>query len=632
MILRYSLVVGFAAVLSACSESGSPAPTPIAAPPPPPPATATSVSATGVITGFGSIFINGVRYEFVNGTIVSVEDENDVVGDDTLLRLGMRVRIRATETNGDRVADRIEFDDDLRGPADNISPDASDPTIGTFTVIGQTVTVDGNTVFDDDVGDNDGVPGIDIRDLDPANFPGNAQIVVEVSGYPTETGVIATRIERVNAAAGDIGKPGVAGDELEVKGFVDDVAADGSSFTINGATFLVSGTIFEDGLGANSDLIGVFVEVKFDIDAAGDFIAIKVELEDDLDGAEQDDEFEIEGILQSVDTIDDPDIIVINGVTIEVTDASSLVAHIGVKVEVKGSFNSDGILVINETEVEVENSIRTEDRITSIDTTAGSFTTRLGLVITPTADSRVEDEVGADGDQLSPAEFISRLVNDDYIEARGYPDGAGGVIWTRIEREDEDGRQCELRGPVEAGSISDPTFDILGVTINTTGLGFDDFEDADDMGIGRTDFFNQLQAGDVVEAESDNAGVGCTTGSLSTMTDGEVSFEPDDGVAGTEPPNQSADDNDNNDKVAGAVRNLNATNNTFEIAGRTITVTADTLFDDSIVEAVRGVELGDADLRFGDLPETLDQLLSNGDQVTVKVDASGNAILIEDNG
>ena len=59
-------------------------------------------------------------------------------------------------------------------------------------------------------------------------------------------------------------------------------------------------------------------------------------------------------------------------------------------------------------------------------------------------------------------------------------------------------------------------------------------------------------------------------------------------------------------------------------------MTPDTLIDSSIVERARGAELGDADFRFGDLPETLDQLIRDGDQVNVRVDASGNAIQIED--
>lgn len=616
--------------IAGCSgESSSPSSPPTgAAPPPPPPPVSTSITSTGVITGFGSVVVNGVHNEVDNSTVVAIEGKPETTGDDSQLRLGMRVNIEATETNGVRTAERIEFDDDLRGPAENVTPDANNPSIGTFTVIGQDVTVDANTVFDDDIGDNDGVAGIDIRDLDPVNFPGNAPIVVEVSGFPMEDGVLATRIDRVNAAAGDIGKPGVDGDEFEVKGFVDSVASDGSSFVINGATFLVSGTIFENGLAADQNLVGVFVEVKADVNSSGDFVAVRVELEDNLGGAKGDDEFEVEGVLESVDTVADPDVIVINGVTIEVSDASDLVVLVGHHVEIKGSFDSNGVLVINETEIEVENTIRTLDRVANVSTATGSFTTRLGLEITPTEASLVQDIAGVDGDRLTPEEFLSRLMDNDHIEARGFPDN-GSVTWTRIARDDRNDQDCRLRGPVDAGSISDPRFSILGVTIDTTGLGFNGFEDTDDTAIGRTDFFNKLQDGDVVEARSDSAGTGCSDSALSTGTDGEVSFEADDDVAGNEPPAAGGPVNDN--QISGTIRNLDPVNNTFEIGGQTITVTANTLFDASIVKRAGGTPAGNADTRFGDLSFTLDQLLSDGDSVTVEVDGSGNAVRIEDN-
>ncbi|GAB4537024.1 MAG: hypothetical protein Tsb0010_16390 [Parvularculaceae bacterium] len=259
-----------------------------------------------------------------------------------------------------------------------------------------------------------------------------------------------------------------------------------------------------------------------------------------------------------------------------------------------------------------------------------TITTRLGPAIQATTDSRVEDKSADDGDRLTPAEFVGRVMNGDEIRARGFID-QNAVVWTRIERESGGDQDCRLRGPVEAGSIGDPSFSIQGVTIDTMRLGDAGFKDANDVVIGRADFFSNLQEGDVVEAKSDDAGAGCALGTLSTMTDGEVSFEPDDGVEGDAGAGGGDDGGGGGgagDEVSGAVANLNS--NTFTVAGVTVTVTDDTLIDSSIVEAARGVELGDADLRFGDLPETLADLLSNGDLVEVTLDADGNAVKIED--
>ena len=632
MKMRHPAIACSILALSACGESAAPTPTPPAGgtPPPPPP---TAVKTSGVITGFGSIIVNGERYETDDGTIVAVEDEPETTGDDSRLRLGMRVEIDGTETDGVRTAGRIEYDEELRGPAENITPNTENPEFGTFTIAGQTVIIDANTVLDDDFNNVDGIAGVDIRDLNPALLPGGDPVVVEVSGYPTETGVIATRVENTGEDVDDIGREGVDGDEIEVKGYVDDVASGGGSITVNTTEFLVtSSTVLEDDLVVGDSLIGAFVEIKADINSMSQYIAVEIESEeDDLDDAAEDDEIDLEGVLQAVDTVADPDVIVVNGVEVAVDDASAFIGLVGARVSISGTYNGDGVLVVSESDFEADNTIGTVDRIASVDTAGGTFTTRLGLVITPTIMSRVEDEVGADGDQLTPADFLSRLRANDYVEARGYPGENGAIVWTRIEREDDDDQGCELRGPVDTGTIADPTFEILGVSVNTTGLGDDGFRE-EGMTLGRSDFFSDLLAGDIVSVESDDAGTGCRDGEIATMTDGEVTFDPENDVAGTRSDDDVSDDTDDSgdDEIAGTVRRLDTGASTFEIGSLLITVTQETTFDADLVSRARGEQVTDGDYPLSQIPETLGQLLSNGDVVAVEVDAEGNAISIDD--
>ena len=632
MKMRHPAIACSILALSACGESAAPTPTPPAGgtPPPPPP---TAVKTSGVITGFGSIIVNGERYETDDGTIVAVEDEPETTGDDSRLRLGMRVEIDGTETDGVRTAGRIEYDEELRGPAENITPNTENPEFGTFTIAGQTVIIDANTVLDDDFNNVDGIAGVDIRDLNPALLPGGDPVVVEVSGYPTETGVIATRVENTGEDVDDIGREGVDGDEIEVKGYVDDVASGGGSITVNTTEFLVtSSTVLEDDLVVGDSLIGAFVEIKADINSMSQYIAVEIESEeDDLDDAAEDDEIDLEGVLQAVDTVADPDVIVVNGVEVAVDDASAFIGLVGARVSISGTYNGDGVLVVSESDFEADNTIGTVDRIASIDTAGGTFTTRLGLVITPTIMSRVEDEVGADGDQLTPADFLSRLRANDYVEARGYPGENGAIVWTRIEREDDDDQGCELRGPVDTGTIADPTFEILGVSVNTTGLGDNGFRE-EGMTLGRSDFFSDLLAGDIVSVESDDAGTGCRDGEIATMTDGEVTFDPENDVAGTRSDDDVSDDTDDSgdDEIAGTVRRLDTGASTFEIGSLLITVTQETTFDADLVSRARGEQVTDGDYPLSQIPETLGQLLSNGDVVAVEVDAEGNAVSIDD--
>ena len=489
-------------------------------------ATPTEVTAVGSITGFGSVYVSGTKYEVESDTVVAVEGESESLGDDSGLRLGMKVRVIALSSNGQRTASRIEFDEDLKGPIESITADASDPAIGTFSVMSQTVTVDGTTVFDDDIGNNDGLAGIDFRDL-------QVGMVVEVSGFPTDVGILATRVDRELDGLGgnpDIGQPGVDNDELELKGFVESIAGDNSSITVNGVVFIISaGTIFEDGLLLNGELVGMFVEVKADI-VAGDFVAVRVEREDDLLDGGRDGEFEIEGVLQAVDTTSTPNTFTINGITVPVTDASSLEALLGMRVEIKGSFNASQVLVLREAAPDVEDIVRTEDLVVSVDIAATSFTTRLGLVVNPTGGSRVEDDT-SDADRLTPEQFINSLQAGDRIEARGHED-AGSVAWTRVERDelaaDNDDFECELRGPVTSidGDAAAFSFVIQGVTVLTGRVAENNFQGANDTPIGAAAFFNGLQPGDVVEASSFEGDEFCMTGTLDAR---EVELEPADG-------------------------------------------------------------------------------------------------------
>jgi uncharacterized protein DUF5666 len=641
-MMRSAIWAGALALgLAACGGGGGGGSTPASQTPTsnnPPPAAATAVNASGVITGFSSVFVNGVKYEVENDTIVAIEGESELTGDDSVLRVGMKVKVRGSESDGQRVAERIDYDEDLKGPAMDVGSDPINPALGTFSVLRQTVIVDANTIFDNDVGDNNADGSIDIRDL----VLSNGEVVVEVSGLLMGDGFVATRIDRVNSAAG---VPGVADDEYEIKGFVDEVAADGTSFRINDATFEVvggaGGTVFDDGLMsglvADESLVGRFVEVKADQDAGGNLIAVRVEDEDDsddrngdgsVDDRDRNGRFEIKGILASADTSVSPNVVVIGSTTLEVTDASRLQNLVGQLVELKGTFDGNGVFVLSEAEAETENNVRIEDRVAQVGD--ASFTTRLGVVVTPTGSSRVRDDVSDDdnGDHLTPVEFLSRLQPNDFVEARAFVDADNAPVWTRVEREDEDDQDCRLRGPVtsvDGTSAGDFSFVIQDVTIDVSQIVSDaDFEGVSDQGIGRQAFFDQLSVGDVVEATSDDNGLGCEPGRLTAR---EVEFEIDDGLVGTNPGGGNA----------GGARQLTGTpsavtENTFDVADQTITVVGSTLIDDSIVEAALGRELDGNDIPFDQIPAglTLVELLTGAFAVNVTVDADGIAVQIED--
>ena len=157
--------------LGACSSSDS---SNDDGPPPPPPAT-TGILSTGVITGFGSVYLNGERYD-TNDAAVTMDDQ---AADMSQLRVGQYIELKGHEHGaGDLDAEVIRYHNVLEGPISSIDAGA-----GSFVAMGQTVLVTLDTVFGDDI--------------TPASVEGLAVgDVVEVSGVVPQDGVIdATRID-----------------------------------------------------------------------------------------------------------------------------------------------------------------------------------------------------------------------------------------------------------------------------------------------------------------------------------------------------------------------------------------------------------------------------------------------------
>src|SRR6267378_7898334 len=94
------------------------------------------VMATGTITGFGSIFVNGVHFQTTSATI----HKNGQVVAQSALKVGEIARIKGSKNNSDGTgnADNVDVDENVAGPIATIVGN-------TLTVLGQTVKIDGGT-------------------------------------------------------------------------------------------------------------------------------------------------------------------------------------------------------------------------------------------------------------------------------------------------------------------------------------------------------------------------------------------------------------------------------------------------------------------------------------------------------
>lgn len=421
---------------------------------------ATTIVSVGTITGFGSVIVNGVRYDTAGATI-SVDGNP---GSESDLAVGQVVAIRGTLDSGGTtgVATRIDFDDIVEGPISAI-----DTVAGTFTVLGQLVRTDSGTSFDDDIS--------------PASLAGlSVADTVEVTGFILADGSVnATRISLKPASAG-----------LEVTGIASNVTA--TTFEINSLTVDYSSAMLEDFPGGAPEN-GQLVEAKgMNVNASGVLLATSVEFEGNNFGDDDVDQVEIEGFITRFVSATDFDV---EGVPVT-TSAQTAFENgaladlaLNVKVEVEGNFNTAGMLVADKIEFKISGDVRVESLVESVQ---ANQLTALGITITVNASTRLEDKSSAD---LEPFN-LSNVSVGDYVEVRGYED-SGGIVATLLEREDFDG-EVALRGVVD--SVASPDFTILGVTIQTDGA--TEFRDENDLLIGAAVFFNQA-LGLTVEAEGE---------------------------------------------------------------------------------------------------------------------------------
>jgi hypothetical protein len=389
-------------------------------------------TAIGSITGFGSVIVNGVTYDTSSASFTL--DGNAAVQDD--FEVGQFVVVQGTidsDTSG--TATTVDFDDNVEGPVSSV-----DTVAGSFVVLGQTVTVNGNTSFDDDC---------------PATLDGLLGVAaVEVSGPVTADGTVAaTRIECKSVAG-----------ELEVTGIVSNHDAGAMTFEINALVVSYAGASIDNFPTAGVINNGDPVEAKGNsLGGAGQLLATRVEYKGLQFGDDEGDHIEVEGFITRFASATDFDVsgigVTTNGSTVfEGGTAGDL--GLNLKVEVEGEFNASGTLVATKVEIKQATNIRVTGRIDSV---SGSTIHILNITITTDSiTTRFEDKSSADVDPLR----ASDLNVDDYVEVRGQeiPAGSGELAAVRLERDDPRA-ETELRGFVEPGGVSRPDLTVLGVTI-----------------------------------------------------------------------------------------------------------------------------------------------------------------------
>jgi hypothetical protein len=401
----------------------------------PPPVTKTVVT-TGVITGVGSVYVNGVRYD-TNDASVTMDDRP---GDPLQLRVGQYVELKGHTHQywnyAETSADVIRYHDVLEGPITSI-----DAVAGSFVAIGQTVRVSLDTVFGDDIV--------------PASIEGLAVgDVVEVSGIVPADGLIdATRIDL---------KPD--GGPYDVSGYITSVSVAAHRFNLNALVVDYSAANmedFEDADPAVGDLVKVTGATFL---ADGALVALHVELRsDDYLSAGPGDIVEVEGPIADFVSVTDFtvagwDVTTTADTTYEHGTAASLAD--GVLVMVKGIADANGVLVAHKIAFREVSTIRI---VAQVDAKSTSGELALLGVGVSTNDTTVFQDMSA----LALREFdLGDVAVGNWLDVRGYeePVGSGKVVATHVVRIDP-ASGVRIRGPFR--DPAPPSFDILSVLVTT---------------------------------------------------------------------------------------------------------------------------------------------------------------------
>jgi hypothetical protein len=420
-----------------------------------------TVAGTGLgsITGFGSIIVNDTRtFTIGENTQILLDDqpvtetELQAEGPGLVARVDVGTDVDADFTSGTALT--IDVENLLKGPVTATGP---------LQVLGQTVVVTGDTV-------------LTAGTVEAALVAGD---IVEVSGYANADNVV----QAVRLAF----RPGGTG-TWKLIGVVSGLA--GSTFNIGAQPVDFSGvTPLDCGAGLSD---GALVKVTAAPDAAftgGSVLSTVTGVECDQPGLEVPDqiegttlEAEVEGLVTSVVLPD----LTVNGQAVRTTGTTTFEGGttedvvIGAKLEVEGVLDTQTGLLTAERIRFRETRFRLEAPLAATDIVVGQSLLALGITVLATP--LTEDEDG----------IFSTGAGDQQVEVRGFVDGNGDVLATRVRlRGAIDLDDVRVRGPVSAVP-GQPFFELFGVSVDTTGASL---LDADGTPVSEAAFFALISQG-----------------------------------------------------------------------------------------------------------------------------------------
>lgn len=425
--------------------------------PPPDPGGKAAV-ASGEIEGFGSVIVNGVRYD----TSAAQFEIDEAAGSQDDLEVGQVVEVEGEidDSGTSGRADRVVFEAELVATIDFV-----DTANNAIDAAGQRVIVSGRTIIVDADGSALSLPDLAAGDG------------IRVSGLlaPDET-IRARHIRRLAAAP----------PETQVRGRIKNLDSANSTFQIrdlvvdySGANITPPGVELADGR---------FVKVRGTV-AGTNMSATRVRVRTRPPRPDPGGVAELHGIIESVDGEDRftvNGVVVVHGENTTFRDGSAADIAVGMEVEVKGTVQDDQTVLARLIEFEREDEIELVLKI--LGNVEGVDSAQRTITIFGQAFPVAERPQARDGrDDTRPFSAFD-LQQGDYIAARG-SDGEDGPVIFRVERLRPRERNL-LQAFVDSADMASNTVVLAGVTVDTSQAEYEQ----NDQPVTQLQFYTALQA------------------------------------------------------------------------------------------------------------------------------------------
>ena len=382
----------------------------------------------GRITAFGSVYVNGVRYETNSATINNTGPEGSQSLQESDLKIGMVVNLTGSRTGTSGTATSVSYNELLEAPITAINLNGSGT--GTITAGGQTINISNTTVF------YGGTARAAITALQVGDW-------IEVSGYVGSNGTIDATLVSYETESSHHS-------HAEIEGIISNLNTTAQTFTLNGISVSYAGAVIRTAATLTN---GMRVEVYGTLNTGTNSLTATYiepehsssDLDDDADNDHDDGhEYELQGIVSNASAGQ----FTLAGVTVLYNNATRFSGITAAQIqnglfidEVEGGYNAQGQLVAREIEVEyrsvngvsddnyASNELEVESTVSAINTTNNTITV-MGYTAAITASTLMKDD-----DRGDYYFNINSLRVGDYVEAVLLKNTDNSYTLRKLERE-----------------------------------------------------------------------------------------------------------------------------------------------------------------------------------------------------